>query len=710
MKPAPHQSAAPEHPTLDSLRAYGQGKLAAAQMTVIEDHLSGCTTCCEALASTPDDTLLIRAREAATSGFRASEKTVGTKPAKVHEIPQPLRDHPRYRVLGLLGAGGMGAVYKAEHRLMERMVALKVINPNLVSSPAALERFEREVKAAAKLSHANIVTAHDAEQAGNLHFLVMEFVDGASLDRLLATTGPLPAQQAAHLVRQAALGLQHAHEKGMIHRDIKPQNLMVTRGGVLKILDFGLARLASQAWQSAHEAGEEPERPANATRVGSVLGTPDYIAPEQASDAHAADIRADIYSLGCTLYYLLSGEPPFVGGSLVDKLHAHKHAQPTPIQLRRPEIPNELAAILDRMLAKDPAARYARPADLAQALQPIARSRALATGNSETKVRTLPVATVLAEPEPPRSLAGEQVPELLPDLNAIDLNALPAVSNSASGIKVKKPSEQIPPLYWGGAIATAAALIFVVAWMMFGGNGDSGKKQAKLAKVTTPPKVEQTEPPVVPVQPKVIPKKTNDAGQQGKSFAKNGFGQQNTPPVTAAPKKILMIVPQYQLYYPDYADVRAALPSHLQLETVSLAGTACDLVNEGPQTILTPDKKLDRNINARDYAAIVFAGYSLRELIDNPTGRQETQRLLNEFKRDNKPIAAICGGQNILAAFGVLTDTTRVAGGQTAESLPEFKRSPAVRGGNVETSGNIITGSGAPVAQEFVRHLVAAIR
>ncbi|QDU30874.1 Serine/threonine-protein kinase PknB [Anatilimnocola aggregata] len=697
MKPA--ASIAPEHPSPASLLAYGQGRLSPAEMIAVESHLGSCTTCCEALASTPDDTLLIRAREAATSGFRASDKTVPAKPAKLHEIPQPLRDHARYRVLGLLGAGGMGAVFKAEHRLMERMVALKVINSALVSSPAALERFEREVKTAAKLSHGNIVTAHDAEHAGDLHFLVMEFVDGASLDRLLAKTGPLPPQQAAHLIRQAALGLQHAHEKGMIHRDIKPQNLMVTRAGVLKILDFGLARLASQAWQSAHEAGEEPERPANATRVGSVLGTPDYIAPEQATDAHAADIRADIYSLGCTLYFLLAGEPPFIGGSIVDKLHAHKTCQPTPIQLRRPEVPDDLAAILERMMAKNPADRYARPADLAQALQPIARSRSLATTSTEPKPRPLPAATMLAEAESPKSLAGDHlVPELaLPDLNAIDLGALPVVGKSLSGIHAKKP-DSVPPLLWGGAIATAAALVITVAWLIFGGSGKA-TRQPELAKANEPPKIERQQQ--LPVAPPVSQHPKTNSSTSPKVV----------PPAVGNRAKILMIVPQYQLYYPDYANVKDALPNTVDLVTASSDGTICNLVQQSPRGKLVPDLKLSSAVRARDYDALAFAGYSLGELTSPGEGRIQTERLIREFQQEDKPIAAICGGQNVLAAFDLLTSETHVAGGLTAELLPDFRACPAQREkSGVVTSGKIITGKGADDGAAFARALVAAIR
>src|SRR5262249_45758756 len=156
--------------------------------------------------------------------------------------PPGLADHPRYRVLELLGSGGMGAVYRAEHRRMERQVALKGMNPALMTRPAMVERFQREVKAAARLTHPNIVTAHDADQAGDAHFLVMEFVEGLSLAQQVQRQGPLPVPQACAYVRQAALGLQHAFERGMVHRDIKPHNLMLTAGGHVKILDFGLAR------------------------------------------------------------------------------------------------------------------------------------------------------------------------------------------------------------------------------------------------------------------------------------------------------------------------------------------------------------------------------------------------------------------------------------------------------------------------------------
>ncbi len=213
----------------------------------------------------------------------------------------------------------MGDVYKARHRKMERTVALKVINRGLVRKAEAIDRFHREVKAAAQLSHPNIVTAYDADQAGDFHFMVMEYVDGVDLSQTVKDRGALPVAEACDYIRQAAIGLQHAHERGMVHRDIKPHNLMVTADGTVKILDFGLASLAPKRLPDA----DTVEARGDLTAAGAIMGTPDFISPEQADDARQADIRSDIYSLGATLYYLLSGRVPFADGSVMHKLKSH---------------------------------------------------------------------------------------------------------------------------------------------------------------------------------------------------------------------------------------------------------------------------------------------------------------------------------------------------------------------------------------------------
>ncbi len=279
------------------------------------------------------------------------------------DIPPELVNHPKFRILKELGRGGMGVVYKAEHRIMEKTIALKVISRALLTNPDALERFHREVRAAAKLDHPHIVRALDADCAGELHLLVMEFVEGVSLFQAVQKKGPLPIPHACHYVRQAALGLQFAHEQGMVHRDIKPHNLMLTPRGQVKILDFGLARLASEQKQRG-----------GLTRTGDFMGTPDYVAPEQAMDASQADIRADIYSLGCTLYFLLAGRPPFQEDTVVKQVLAHIEKEAVPLQQIRPEVPQELAVVVARMLAKAPAQRFQKPVEVAEALAPFCKA------------------------------------------------------------------------------------------------------------------------------------------------------------------------------------------------------------------------------------------------------------------------------------------------------------------------------------------------
>jgi tRNA A-37 threonylcarbamoyl transferase component Bud32 len=270
----------------------------------------------------------------------------------------------QYELLERLGAGAMGQVFKARHPLMGRVVAVKVLRPHCLRHPEAAPRFVREIRALARLDHPNIVRAHDAGQAGATLFLVMEYVEGVTLDRLVRERGPLPLAQACDYVRQAALGLQHAFEHGMVHRDVKPANLILTPAGQVKVLDLGLALLR-----------EGPCAAARQTVAGQVLGTLEYMAPEHGADARGVDIRADVYSLGCTLYDLLAGRPPFSGpgyASIPRLLKAHAEAPVPPIRQYRPDVPDGLVAVLERMLAKDPARRYATPAEVAEALRPFA--------------------------------------------------------------------------------------------------------------------------------------------------------------------------------------------------------------------------------------------------------------------------------------------------------------------------------------------------
>jgi serine/threonine protein kinase len=264
----------------------------------------------------------------------------------------------KYKILGRLGAGGMGYVFLCEHQIMRRRVAIKVL-PLQSSDPSSLERFHREARAVAQVKHTNIVGGYDIDQDGKRHFLVMEYIDGSTFRAIVKGHGPLDPIRAAHYIRQAALGLQHAHEAGLVHRDIKPSNLLLDRTGTVKILDLGLARFF-------HDESDDLSK----RYMEGPIGTMDYMAPEQALDSHHADIRADIYSLGTTFYFLLAGHGPFPEGTDLQKLIRHQLQPPRPIRDIRPDVPEALAAIIDRMMAKEPAARYQTPAEVAEALLP----------------------------------------------------------------------------------------------------------------------------------------------------------------------------------------------------------------------------------------------------------------------------------------------------------------------------------------------------
>jgi eukaryotic-like serine/threonine-protein kinase len=260
-----------------------------------------------------------------------------------------------YQILELLGSGGMSAVYLCEHRTMRHRVAIKVLPKAMAKDPTLLKRFYREARASAALHHPNIVRGFEADSERNQHFLVMEYVDGASLQEVVRNRGPLAVPRAADYIRQAALGLHYAHEQGLVHRDIKPGNLLVDRAGTIKILDMGLSRFYN-------------EEESILTR--DVLGTLDYLAPEQARDSHSVDIRADIYSLGGTFYFLLTGQAPFGAGRLDPQAIAQQSKGPVSIRNHRPDVPEALALVVDRMLAFTPEKRYQTPAAVAEALAP----------------------------------------------------------------------------------------------------------------------------------------------------------------------------------------------------------------------------------------------------------------------------------------------------------------------------------------------------
>lgn len=264
-----------------------------------------------------------------------------------------------YVLLERLGEGGVGQVFKARHIRMGRIVAVKIIRRERLRKANAVRRFHREVCAAARLDHPNVVHAYDAGRVGDRHYFVMEHVEGADFDRLIERCGPLSAAEACECIRQAARGLGHAHDKGLIHRDVKPQNLMLTTGSRVKVLDLGLSRNTEPALDAHSQL----------TRDGAVLGTVDFLAPEQAADPSAADARADLYGLGCTFYFLLTGRVPFPGGSTVDKLLRHQSREPEPLEQVCLGISTEVATVVRKLMAKRPEDRYQSASELLTALE-----------------------------------------------------------------------------------------------------------------------------------------------------------------------------------------------------------------------------------------------------------------------------------------------------------------------------------------------------
>src|SRR5262245_17193413 len=305
------------------------------------------------LPNTLDQTASLLVREGQLTFFQAKQLKLGRY--KRFTIGS------KYRLLELIGAGGMGAVYLCEHTLMRRLVALKVLPVEKLDDQSNLDRFYREARAVAALDHPNIVRAYDIDTYEKLHFLVMEYVDGTSLQEIVARYVMEKKQfdpvRTAHYIAQSAVGMQHGHELGMVHRDIKPGNLLLDRSGVIKVLDMGLARFFNKQQDSVTEKYDDK----------CVLGTADYLAPEQAV-SNMVDIRADIYALGGTMYFMLTGGTPFPDGTIAAKLVAHQTKEPKPVEAFRSDVPPGILAVLKRMLEKDPADRYQEPIEVAEAL------------------------------------------------------------------------------------------------------------------------------------------------------------------------------------------------------------------------------------------------------------------------------------------------------------------------------------------------------
>ena len=359
-------------PTDDQLLAFIPGELAPETEASVSAHLESCPTCQSRLTTLRHRSRTEKAVEPTSPpaaalpspALPAKDTDAPTMPMPQQRARMPSRIG-QYQLLKQIGRGGMGLVYLARHVRLGRTVALKLLPGLHLSDESAVVRLQREIAAAGRLQHPNIVFATDANEDHGIDYLVMEHIEGIDVGRLVAAVGPLPCPAACEIVRQAALGLAHIHSCNLVHRDLKPSNLMLASDGVVKILDLGLARLREGLTESEESA----------TQSGYLLGTADYVSPEQLHSPHDADVRSDLYSLGCTFYKLLTGRPPFSGSehsSLAKKFDAHRYAAHTPIREQRPEAAPEIDEILAKLLAKDPRDRLQEPVELAALLAPLA--------------------------------------------------------------------------------------------------------------------------------------------------------------------------------------------------------------------------------------------------------------------------------------------------------------------------------------------------
>ncbi|MBI5761487.1 MAG: protein kinase [Planctomycetales bacterium] len=626
------------HPSHEQLAAFSSGALSPAEQAVVEQHVAHCDQCCETLKAVPADTLIERLRTANTSVDETLLTDVQPRVAVPGggSLPKDLAEHPRYRIVKQLGAGGMGVVYQAVHRMMDRHVALKVISRKLTSKPQAVERFRLEVKAAAKLNHPNIVAAHDAEQAGDLHFLVMEYIEGISLDRFVEKRGPLPVLNACNYVMQAARGLQHAHELKMVHRDIKPANLMLTRKGQIKVLDFGLARLAAhdpgETTMSGRDAGGKSA--GGLTLAGTILGTPDYIAPEQAEESRAVDIRADIYSLGCTLYFLLTGQPPYPQGSITEKLESHIVSRPRPVGELRQSLPDDVVQILDKMLARDPADRFQTPAEVVQAMAPWSKSQppkdewdfaALEREAATPTIAYLPPRTGSSKSTRPASgnaVADALGPFVAPLRNLIRRHrrsVKAAAVIGLAGLALWLGSSLVP---WGDLKSSVVSL--VPKSSAIGGSGDADRGlgdrgQSGGSARTASGRVASSQ-----------------AGEPGDSW-----------------RSVLLVVPNKMVWMGDYKPVRTALESGGYSVTVASSLRTSARPDDDSRKNGVPDVPVDLTVSearATDYAMIVFIGGDVSEFVPGGAAVEPIQRLVSDFAAEKKFVGSICAGNVVLAA------------------------------------------------------------
>ncbi len=472
---------APTCPPDDALAAFGSGRLSVGTADTVRAHLDTCRGCAARLTALSGGTAI-------AGNWPSGVSPAPVVPVPVGAVPPELAGLTQYEDVRELGRGGMGVVYLARNRLLDRQEVLKVVGRQLLAVPGVKERFLREVQSAARLQHPNVVAAYSVAEAGESLVFAMEYVPGDDLQKVIAR-GPLPVAQACYFAAQAAHALQHAADKGMVHRDIKPANLMLARDGkkaVVKVLDFGLAKVVSERTPDS-----------GLTAAGQMMGTPDYIAPEQARDAARADVRADIYSLGCTLHCLLAGRPPFAGTSLFDVLQKHANDAPPSLTALRPEVPPALAAVVAKMLAKNPADRHQTPSEVVAALKPFFGLK------PAPPVVAAPLSRATAIPVPSPGADATPRADVTAGPQAKTVRPTPAVVEQDDDDEPKATAK--PKWFWpavaGGAVA-AVLLLCAAGGLLFGsvfkpneGAAESDGERAVPSTAANRVKADNPDPP-----------------------------------------------------------------------------------------------------------------------------------------------------------------------------------------------------------------------
>lgn len=659
-------SVATTHPERETLIAFANGRLPEPRHAEVEAHVADCEACCAVLEHADADSLVHLARLAAED-LNTPHPDTASLISPVPDIPAPLRDHPRYQILGKLGEGGMGVVYKAEHRMMGRVVAVKVLNARTTAAAGSADRFRREVRVASRLAHPNIVTAFDADAAGELLFLVMEYIDGISLDQLVSRRGPLPIPMACQFARQTALALQHAHEKGMVHRDIKPHNLMVTRRGQLKVLDFGLARAVQAEGKPASQTA------AGMTSPELVVGTPDFLAPEQARNSTTVDIRADIYSLGCTLFFLLTGRTPFPGEHPFEKMIAHVQEPVPDSAVFRPEVPPALTMLVGQLMAKKPEDRLQSPLEVASALatyaRPVGPVPAVKVPEKPgvaafTPTATLPIpAAQIVTPAPVATVITAK-----PTLEPRDSPARRKPKNTRS-----RPESESKP---ESALTRHQHLIFaglgllILAPLLAMGihrlvrtpapPTDTETIAQSSTSQSVPPDSASTEPPSPPSP--VVPS--------------TGFA-----PLRSGSAHVLLVLPPRDLWLPDLGPLHRVFLNdpRVRLSTASAQAGRVEPHPQCPPPLRTvPAEHALADLDPQQFDAMIFIGAGVDDYVRGGNQEPAVRRLIDAFMQSRKPIAAICVGQKVLGENGYLDTHAAAKSTRYTRNGPRWEDRPVV--------------------------------